>query len=97
MGWLFAFGLGYFFGRNPGAGQQLIRQGSQLLDAQTGQPVAQTVLPNTNIVGPTEVTPSCPDGQIWQQYPGGGAGAGQCMSQQAAQVVRALGPIARSR
>lgn len=47
---LIAFGAGWYFGRNPGAGQQVVAAGQQILDATTGQPVAAPVLPDTTIV-----------------------------------------------
>lgn len=61
---LLAFGAGWYFGRNPGAGQQVVAAGRQLLDAQTGEPVATNVLPDTRVVGP-----QCPAGFLY--YSGG--------------------------
>lgn len=58
------FAAGYYFGRNRGAATQLISQGQQLLDAATGEPVARSVLPNTNIISPEQAN-SCPDGYTW--------------------------------
>lgn len=67
-----AFAAGWYFGRNPGAGQQLVSAGRQLLDVQTGEPVAQNVLPDTRIVSPEQAA-GCPPGFTWwPQY-------GQCM------------------
>jgi hypothetical protein len=58
------FEAGYYFGRNRNAGQQLLAAGQQLLDAETGQPVAQTVLLDTTIVSPEQAN-KCPAGYTW--------------------------------
>lgn len=67
------FGLGWFFGRNPGAGQQVVASGRQILDTVSGTPVATNVLPDTTIAGP-----QCPPG--YRFYSGGIVEAG-CVSQ----------------
>jgi hypothetical protein len=70
---LLLFALGWWFGRNPGATTQLVSAGQTLLDAQTGQPVTQTVLPDTTIISPEKAN-ACKDGYTWwPQY-------GMCLS-----------------
>lgn len=71
------FAAGYYFGRNPGAGRQVVAAGSQILDAYTDQPVARNVLPDTTIVTPQQAG-ACPPGYVY--YAGGLMGAG-CVDQ----------------
>lgn len=84
---LLAFGAGWYFGRNPGAGQQVVAAGRQLLDAQTGEPVATNVLPDTRVVGA-----QCPPGFYY--YSGGLQPAGCVDRGTYAQLM--AGQLARS-
>lgn len=61
---LLLFGAGWYFGRNAGAGQQLVAAGQQLLDATTGRPVTTSVLPDTAVVSPEKAN-QCKEGYTW--------------------------------
>jgi hypothetical protein len=67
-----AFGLGWYFGRTPAAGQRVVMAGRQLLDAVSREPIATNVLPDTRVVSPEQAA-GCPPGYTWwPQY-------GQCL------------------
>jgi hypothetical protein len=69
---LMLFAAGWYFGRTPSAGRQFVAAGRQLLDAASGEPVAENVLPETRIISPEQAN-ACPPGYTWwPQY-------GQCL------------------
>lgn len=73
---LMFFAAGWYLGRNRGAVGQVVAAGQQLLDAQTGTPVATNVLPDTTIVSPRRAA-VCPPGYFY--YAGGLMGS-SCVS-----------------